>query len=69
MPQVQPRVRGGAGAAGGITGYPLDQLKEEIAYIAYYFHWPRQEILELEHHERRAWVKEIARINSELNRE
>ncbi|HET7076534.1 MAG TPA: DUF6760 family protein [Chloroflexia bacterium] len=50
-----------------MTGYPLDQLREEVAYIAYYFHWPRQEILELEHHERRAWVEQIAGINRQLN--
>ena len=69
MPQLQPPVRGGVGAVGGIVGYPLDQLREEVAYIAYYFHWPRQEILELEHHERRAWVEQIAGINNELNGE
>ncbi|HEX9990201.1 MAG TPA: DUF6760 family protein [Chloroflexia bacterium] len=52
-----------------MEGYPLAQLKEEVAYIAYYFHWPREEIYELEHHERRAWVKEIAAINRQLNNE
>lgn len=47
-------------------GYPLDQLYEEVAYIAYYFHWPLLEILELEHTERRCWVEEIADINRKL---
>lgn len=47
-------------------GYPLDQLYEEVAYIAYYFHWPLLEILELEHAERRHWVEEIADINRKL---
>ncbi|MDQ2805376.1 MAG: hypothetical protein M3Z04_00425 [Chloroflexota bacterium] len=50
-----------------MTGYPLDQLREEVAYLAYYFHWPREEILGLEHHERRAWVEQIAEINRQLN--
>ncbi len=50
-------------------GYPLAQLREEVAYIAYYFHWPYQEILELEHAERRAWVAQIAAINNQLNEE
>jgi hypothetical protein len=52
---------------GGVVGYPLDQLYEEVAYIAYYFHWPLQDILELEHGERRMWVEEIAKINQRLS--
>lgn len=52
---------------GGVIGYPLDQLYEEVAYIAYYFHWPLQDILELEHSERRMWVEEIAKINQRLS--
>ena len=55
------------GRAGGIVGYPLDRLHEEVAYIAYHFHWPRNEILDMEHGERRRWVREIAGINSRLN--
>ncbi len=49
-----------------MTGYPLDQLYEEVAYIAYHFHWPLREILELEHAERRRWVEQIGRINRRL---
>ena len=48
-------------------GYPLDQLYEEVAYIAYYFHWPLEDILELEHDERRGWVEQIAEINRKLS--
>ncbi len=50
-----------------MTGYPLERLYEEVAYIAYHFHWPLQEILELEHVERRRWVEEIGRINRRLS--
>ena len=50
-----------------MTGYPLERLYEEVAYIAYHFHWPLQEILELEHAERRRWVEEIGRINRRLS--
>ncbi|HEX5495666.1 MAG TPA: DUF6760 family protein, partial [Mycobacteriales bacterium] len=32
--------------------YPPDRLHEELAYIAYHFHWSRAEILDLEHRER-----------------
>jgi hypothetical protein len=44
-------------------------MQEEVAYIAYYFHWPLDKILELEHAERRQWVEEISRINEQLNGE
>jgi len=63
---VQPRLRGGVRLPGGIGGYPLEQLYEEVAYVAYYFHWPLERILELEHAERRQWVDEIAKINTKL---
>lgn len=52
-----------------MTGYPSDRLFEEVAYLAYYFHWPCDEILRLEHRERQRWVAEVARINRRLNEE
>jgi hypothetical protein len=59
--------RGGFGRpGGGIIGYPLDRLYEEVAYIAYHFHWPLPELLALEHAERQSWVREIAKINRKL---
>jgi len=48
-------------------GYPPDQLYQEIAYIAYYFHWHPEAILSLDHRFRRRWVVEIADINRRLN--
>ena len=59
--------RGGSCRAGGVVGYPLDRLQEEVAYLAYHFHWPLESILELEHNERQQWVKQIADINRRLN--
>ena len=47
--------------------YAAERLLEEVAYVAYHFHWPRAEILDLAHHERQAWVREIARINTRVN--
>ncbi|MFE7135624.1 DUF6760 family protein [Streptomyces sp. NPDC057638] len=44
--------------------YAPSRLREEIAYIAYHFHWPREDILDLTHRERGQWVAEIARINT-----
>jgi hypothetical protein len=42
-------------------------LFEEVAYIAYHFHWPYAQIMNLEHLERQRWVEEIAKINKRLN--
>ena len=46
--------------------YPLEQLHEEVAYIAYYFHWPLEDILGMEHGDRRRWAEKIADINRKL---
>jgi hypothetical protein len=45
----------------------LDQLHQEIAFIAYYLHWSHREIMELEHRQRRRWCEEISKINAQLN--
>ena len=50
-----------------MIGYPSDVLFEEVAFIAYYFHWPYEQIMRMEHRERRRWVDEVARINTRLN--
>jgi hypothetical protein len=34
----------------------------EVAYVAYHFHWGHDEILDLEHHDRRRYVAEIAEL-------
>ena len=47
--------------------YATDRLYEEIAYIAYHFHWQQEPILDLTHAERSRWVSEIARINTRIN--
>jgi len=47
--------------------YPREQLYQEMAYIAYHFHWSIDDILDMEHEERHAWLREIARINREIN--
>ncbi|MFP3898135.1 MAG: DUF6760 family protein [Dehalococcoidia bacterium] len=41
-------------------------MHEEVAYIAYYFHWPLRDILELEHQDRRRWAEKIASINRKV---
>ena len=44
--------------------YDPDRLYEEIAYVAYHFHWPLAEILDMEHPLRQRFVEEIGRINA-----
>jgi hypothetical protein len=49
--------------------YDSDRLFEEVAYVAYHFHWSLDEILDLEHPVRRRFVEEIASINRRLSEE
>lgn len=46
--------------------YAPGQLYEEVAYVAYHFHWGLADILDLEHTERRRFVGEIANINTRM---
>ena len=43
------------------------ELLEETARLAYHFHWPPADVLNLEHPERRRWVAEISEINRQMN--
>ena len=42
---------------------------EEVAFIAYHFHWELDEILSMEHRDRQKWCEEINKINSKMNEE
>lgn len=66
---MRPRIHCGARRRGGILGYPLQALYEEVAFIAYHFHWPPETVLDLEHADRRRWVGEISAINQRVNAE
>lgn len=50
-----------------MRAYPVKLLYEEMAFIAYHFHWSQREIMQLEHCERRRWCKEISAINRGLD--
>jgi hypothetical protein len=52
-----------------VIGYPLGQLYQEVAFVAYHFHWPHDQVMELEHADRRTWVQEISEINRQMNGE
>ena len=49
--------------------YTSERLYEEVAYVAYHFHWPLSEILDLDHATRQRYVQEIGRINERLAQE
>jgi hypothetical protein len=45
----------------------VERLYEEVAFIAYHFHWGHDEIMAMEHRERRHWCEEISKINRRLS--
>lgn len=70
MPQLWKDLYYGGTLLGGIgKSYSLDILYEEIAFISYYFHWSRKEIMDLEHKERIRFCEEISNINMKMNGE
>lgn len=49
--------------------YAHQQLVDEVAYVAYYFHWPLETILAMEHPRRRTFIEAIGDINRAINGE
>ena len=39
-----------------------DHLYQEVAFVAFHFHWSLDDILDLEHPTRRRFVREIHRL-------
>lgn len=48
------------------VAYPVDQLRSEVAFIAYHMHWSLAEILDLPHRERVQWVSQVSAINKRV---
>ena len=69
MSEVCASICGGVKRPGGVLGYPLNSLYEEVAFVAYHFHWPPEAIMNMEHADRRRWVAEISSINQRVNGE
>jgi hypothetical protein len=40
-----------------------------VAFIAYHFNWSHDEVMTMEHADRRRWVEEISDINRQINAE
>ena len=49
--------------------YAADRLYEEVAYVAYHFHWSMDDILDMEHPTRLRFVQEISKINRRISGE
>ena len=47
--------------------YATEQLFEEVAYVAYHFHWSLEEILDLEPPVRHSFIEAIGNINRRLS--
>ncbi|MFE1745586.1 DUF6760 family protein [Coleofasciculus sp. H7-2] len=45
-----------------MLGYPSDLLRQEVALIAFHFHWSLEDILNLEHSDRLFWVTQISQM-------
>lgn len=50
-------------------GYPVEKIYEEVAFIAYHFHWTHDDIMQMDHRERRKWCEEISKIHKKMNNE
>ena len=42
--------------------YATDRLYEEVAYVAYHFHWPLDDLLDLEHADRLTYIGHVGRF-------
>jgi len=60
MSQMPPPLYGGGTQSGGIVGYPLETLRQEVAALAIHFHWSYEAIMMMEHRERQGWVHELS---------
>lgn len=50
-----------------MKAYPVPVLYEEMAFIAHHFHWSYNDLMQLDHAERRRWCREISAINRKIS--
>jgi hypothetical protein len=48
------------------VAYPIERVREEVAFVAYHLHWSLAEILDLPHRERVEWVGQVSQINKKI---
>lgn len=56
------RKRGATG--GGVIGYPLERVYQEVAYLGHHVHWTHEELLNLDHAERQRWLQAVSQLES-----
>ena len=47
--------------------YPEDELYKEISFLAYYFHWSYETVMQLDHRTRRRFCAEISEIHKKVS--
>ncbi|WXR60681.1 DUF6760 family protein [Peptostreptococcaceae bacterium AGR-M142] len=47
--------------------YPKEKIFEEAAFLAYNLHWNHDDIMNMEHKDRRKWCEEVSKINKNLS--
>ncbi len=47
--------------------YPQEQLYEEMTFLSYYLHWSHDEVMNLDHLERRKWCAQVSGVNQKLS--
>lgn len=52
---------------GGIVVYPENELYREISFVAYYFHWDYETVMQMDHHTRRRFCAEISEIHKKIS--
>jgi hypothetical protein len=62
MSELRGRSGSGIGIRGGVLGYPLERVYREVAYLSCKVHWTHDELMHLDHAERRRWVEEVAKL-------
>ena len=69
MPALQPGDRGAAGffVGLGLVLYPQERMYQEMTFLSYYLHWSRDEVMRLNHQERRRWCREVSAVNQKLS--
>ena len=47
--------------------YPQERMYQEMTFLSYYLHWSRDEVMRLNHLERRRWCREVSAVNKKLS--
>ena len=51
----------------GLVLYPQERIYQEMTFLSYYLHWSRDEVMRLNHLERRRWCREYFGCEQKLS--